>query len=101
MHAHRLPPHRRSIFLGLLAAGHAPQRLPDGKCDVVVDEAPEPSHNAALTPPGCRLRAALNCWPAVVTGMRGSWSGIAQFTTSAADVLGVVSVMNLKTPSSF
>src|SRR5438034_11337002 len=61
----------------------------------------EPSHKATLTPPGCRLRAALNCSPAVLTGISGSWFGIAQPTTSGAVLLGVVIVMNLKTAPSF
>src|SRR4029077_17247762 len=61
----------------------------------------EPSHSDAFTPPLCRLRAALYCAPAVVTGMAGSPLGIAQLTTSGADELGVSSVMNLNTPSSF
>src|SRR5436309_13653303 len=61
----------------------------------------EPSHSDTLTPPLCRLRAALYSDPAVVTGMAGSLLGIAQLTTSGADELGVSSVMNLNTPSSF
>src|SRR5438552_1696942 len=61
----------------------------------------EPSHNETLTPPACRLRAALYSNPAVFTGMSGSPLGIAQLHTSGALLLGVVIVMNLKTPSSF
>src|SRR5262245_44135868 len=50
----------------------------------------DPSAIITLTPPECRLRAALYWLPAVLTGMSGSLSMIAQLTTSNADELGVV-----------
>src|SRR5262245_13324089 len=68
---------------------------------LLVTKRTEPSHRATLTPPECRLRAALYWEPAVLTGISGSLLAMAQLTTSGEVELGVVSVMNLKTPSSF